>query len=78
MDITTLTDNEIKALAYDQMALIEQAQRNLQACNQELARREQQPKEGEKHGYRITLHRPIRRHLRQCLMEGGTTQYVRR
>ena len=36
MDITTLSQTELKALAYDQLATIETAQKNLQAINQQL------------------------------------------
>lgn len=43
MDLTKMSDVEIKALAYDQMVVIENAQRNIQLINQELKNR-QQPK----------------------------------
>ena len=36
MDITALSQTELKALAYDQLATIEAAQKNLQAINQQL------------------------------------------
>ena len=36
MDITALSQTELKALAYDQLATIETAQKNLQAINQQL------------------------------------------
>lgn len=39
------TEIELKAMAYDQLALIEQAQANLRAINEELRKR-QQPKAG--------------------------------
>jgi len=45
LDITALTDSEVKALAYDQIAAYEQAQNNLRVCNDELARRKQEVKE---------------------------------
>ena len=41
MDITQLSDTELKALAYDQFATIEVAQKNVQAINAELAKRAQ-------------------------------------
>lgn len=39
MDITKMTVTELKALAYDTFAQIEQAQKNLQAINQEIAKK---------------------------------------
>lgn len=48
MDITTLTETELKALAYEQVKLLNQAQHNLQMIEQELAKRNQ-PKEAD-HG----------------------------
>lgn len=44
IDITKLSDTEIKALAYEQISAIEQAQNNLRVCNEELNKRVQ-PKE---------------------------------
>jgi hypothetical protein len=45
LDITKLTDTEVKALAYEQIAAIEQAQNNLRVCNDELNKRLQPKKE---------------------------------
>lgn len=42
VDLSKLTVDQLKSLAYDQMAVIEQSQRNLQALNQEIANRGQQ------------------------------------
>jgi len=39
MDITQKTEIELKAIAYDVLAQIEQGQANLRAINQELANR---------------------------------------
>lgn len=39
MDLTTLSEIEIKAMAYDRLAFIETAQREIQALNQELVAR---------------------------------------
>jgi sRNA-binding carbon storage regulator CsrA len=39
MDVTTMTIEQIKALAYDQIAIRENAERNLQILNNEIARR---------------------------------------
>jgi hypothetical protein len=36
---------ELKSIAYDQLVIQQQAQRNLQIIEQELANRQQQPKE---------------------------------
>lgn len=41
LDITVLSDTEVKALAYEQIANIEQAQNNLKVCNDELQKRAQ-------------------------------------
>lgn len=43
MDITQMSDTELKALAYDQMAQIELSRSNLQAINAELEKRRSQP-----------------------------------
>ena len=48
MDISKLSETEIKATCYDQLALIEQAQANLRALNAELVKRQEKPKEEEK------------------------------
>ncbi len=42
MDLKTQTLEQLKALAYDQMVLQEQAQRNIQVINQEIALRNTQ------------------------------------
>ena len=48
MDITKLTISELKALAYDQIVLLNQTQANLNAIQQEIAKREkEQAKEKE-------------------------------
>jgi hypothetical protein len=49
MDITKLTDTELKALGYEQAELLNQTQFNLNAIRQELARRQkpETPVEGE-------------------------------
>ena len=49
MDITTLTEEGLKALAYEQVKLLNQAQNNLSLIEQELAKRAAQPEptEGE-------------------------------
>ena len=39
MDIKTLSETELKALAFDEMVKIEHAQNNLRVINQELANR---------------------------------------
>lgn len=39
MDLTTKTVEELKALAYDQIAQKELAERNLQILNQEISKR---------------------------------------
>ena len=39
-DITTLTVEELKALAYDQILLLNQAQQNVNIIQQELAKRQ--------------------------------------
>lgn len=41
MDITTMTDTELKALAYEQVKLLQHTQLNIQAIEQELAKRNQ-------------------------------------
>ncbi len=46
MDITKLTDTELKALAYEQVKLLNAAQNNLAMIEQELAKRQPKP-EGE-------------------------------
>lgn len=45
IDITKLTVTELKALAYDALSTIEMQQRNLQAINQEIAKKSQVEKE---------------------------------
>ena len=45
MDITKKSVEELKALAYDQMAMLEQTQANLQAINAEIARKTQEAEE---------------------------------
>ena len=47
LDITSMTDTEVKALAYEQIAAYEQAQNNLKVCNDELARRRNEVREVE-------------------------------
>jgi hypothetical protein len=47
MDISTLTETELKAIAYDQVKLLQQTQVNIQAIEQELKKRAEQPKEKE-------------------------------
>ena len=39
IDIANMTDEAIKSLAYDQIVALEQAQKNLRICNDELLRR---------------------------------------
>ncbi len=39
MDVTKLTVEQIKSMAYDQIVLLEQTQRNLQILNAEIAKR---------------------------------------
>jgi hypothetical protein len=41
MDLTALSEIEIKAMVYDRLAFIENAQREIQMLNQELAARKQ-------------------------------------
>lgn len=41
MDITQMSITELKALAYDTISQLEQAQSNLQAINREIAARRQ-------------------------------------
>lgn len=49
MDISQIKDKkELKSLGYDQMAIIEQAQANLRAINQQLAVVEQEEAEKNK------------------------------
>jgi len=43
-NLTQLTETELKALAYDQINILETAQRNLKAINQELYTRSQTQK----------------------------------
>lgn len=38
MDISKLTEIELKALAYDQLALLEQTQANIRAINKQIAK----------------------------------------
>jgi hypothetical protein len=45
MDIATLTETELKALAYEQVKLLQAAQNNLAMIEQELARRSQSKEE---------------------------------
>ena len=45
MDITQMSDTDLKALAYDQMAQIELSQANLRAINGELEKRRQPAEE---------------------------------
>jgi hypothetical protein len=45
MDITTLTMEQLKALAYDQIVILNQAQANLNTIQAEIAKREQAAKE---------------------------------
>jgi hypothetical protein len=40
MDISKLSLTELKALAYDMLSTIDQAQRNLTSINQEIAKRQ--------------------------------------
>ena len=42
-NLQTMSDIELKALAYDHLAQLQQTQNNLNMINQELARRAQQP-----------------------------------
>ena len=41
MDITQMSDEKLKALCYDQIVLLNQAQANINAIQQELAKRRQ-------------------------------------
>ncbi len=41
--ITKMSTTELKALAYDQLVITEQAQKNIQAINSELAKRAAEP-----------------------------------
>jgi len=43
IDIKTLDTKELKAMAYDALATIEQCQRNLEALNNEIQLRRNQP-----------------------------------
>lgn len=43
MDITSLSEIELKAMVYDRLAFIENAQKEIQALNQELAARKNKP-----------------------------------
>ena len=45
IDITKMDLKELKSLAYDTMGVIELQQRNLQAINQEIAKKSQEAKE---------------------------------
>ena len=44
-DITKLSIIELKALCFDQLATIEQSQKNLQMLQTEMAKRDKEPKE---------------------------------
>lgn len=44
MNIKEMSINELKALAYDQLAIIEQTQNNLKLINQEILERQNAPK----------------------------------
>lgn len=44
-DVTKMTVEQIKALAYDQIVLLEQAQNNLKILNAEIQKRLNEPKE---------------------------------
>jgi hypothetical protein len=39
VDITTLSVIELKAMVYDEMIIVERAQANIQALNQEIAKK---------------------------------------
>lgn len=43
IDLTKMSLEQLKAFAYDQLAVIENAQRNLQTINQEIAKRPPMP-----------------------------------
>ena len=43
MDITTMTEEQLKSFGYDQIALIDQCQFNLKAISDELKKRKQKP-----------------------------------
>jgi hypothetical protein len=45
MDVTTMTIEQLKALAYDQIVTRENAERNLQILNNEIARRAKEEQE---------------------------------
>jgi hypothetical protein len=45
MDVTTMTIEQLKALAYDQIVIRENAERNLQILNNEIARRAKEEQE---------------------------------
>ena len=47
LDITKLTDTEVKALAYEQLVARNQAQNNINVCEEELAKRAQSKTEAE-------------------------------
>jgi len=47
LDITKLTDTEVKALAYEQLVARNQAQNNINVCEEELAKRAQSKTEVE-------------------------------
>ncbi len=47
MDITKMSLVELKALAYDQLAIIENAQKNIQAINQQMQKLSQIEPKGE-------------------------------
>lgn len=50
MDLSKMTDIEIKAAVYDQMVIAESAQKNIQALNQELRKRSKPKKVDEAPG----------------------------
>ncbi len=45
LDITQMTVEQLKALAYDQLATIENAQNNLKVVNEEIVKKQSQPQE---------------------------------
>ena len=47
MDITKMTEVELKALAFDELQKIDSAQRNLQAISSQLALNAEKPKKDE-------------------------------
>jgi len=48
MDITKLSIEQLKALAYDESLKIAQAQRNLQIIEAQIAKKESEPKDDKK------------------------------